>query len=165
MMAIMVAAFLLGWIAGALWRYVKSRASRGNPDPRDARIRSLEADVRVAHTATEKAKKALTEGTTSLTETRAGLTEKETELVRQARTIEKLRADLRDSVMKTRELRAELADRASENLRLELRLREVETELSVAQASTSMLASGVLKYRQGDNDEDDEDVQASRTGR
>ena len=48
--------------------------------------------------------------------------------------------------MKTRELRAELSERATENLRSEVKLREVETELEVAQASTDLIATGVLDY-------------------
>ncbi len=48
--------------------------------------------------------------------------------------------------MKTRELRSELSDRAQENVRSEVKLREVETELSVAQASTDLIATGVLDY-------------------
>ena len=67
--------------------------------------------------------------------------------------------------MKTRELRAELSDRATENLKSEVKLREVETELEVAQASTDLLATGVLDYsmapdgpEEGENDEADDDV-------
>jgi len=48
--------------------------------------------------------------------------------------------------LKTRELRNELSNRATENIKSEVKLREVETELEVAQASTDMLATGVLDY-------------------
>ena len=58
----------------------------------------------------------------------------------------RLRADLKESVKKTRELRAELTDRATENVRSEVMLREAQTELSVAHASTDMIATGVLDY-------------------
>jgi len=60
--------------------------------------------------------------------------------------LEKYAADLKESVIKTRELRAELADRATEHVHAEAKIREVETELSVAQASTDMIATGVLDY-------------------
>ncbi len=43
-------------------------------------------------------------------------------------------------------MRAELSERATENLKSEVKLREVETELEVAQASTDMIATGVLDY-------------------
>ena len=61
---------------------------------------------------------------------------------------------------KTRELRAELSDRAAESVKSEVKLREVETELSVAQASTDLLATGVLDYSvapEGENEDDDDD--------
>jgi len=69
--------------------------------------------------------------------------------------------DLKESVMKTRELRSELSDRATQNIKSEVKLREVETELEVAQASTDMIATGVLDYslapeaEDGKNDDDD----------
>ena len=47
---------------------------------------------------------------------------------------------------KTRELREELTDRASENIKSEVKLREVETELEIAQVSADMIATGVLDY-------------------
>ena len=71
--------------------------------------------------------------------------------------IESLTTDLKSSVMKTRELRSELSERATENMRSEIKIREVETELEVAQASTDMLATGVLDYSLAPKD-DDEDV-------
>jgi hypothetical protein len=57
-----------------------------------------------------------------------------------------MKRDLTESVKKTRELRAELSDRATENVKSEVKLREVETELSVAHASTDLIATGVLDY-------------------
>ncbi len=48
--------------------------------------------------------------------------------------------------MKTRELRGELSNRAVESVISEVKLREVETELSVAHASTDLIATGVLDY-------------------
>ena len=68
--------------------------------------------------------------------------------------IEELKKDLTDSVKKTRELRAELADRATQNVHAEAKIREVETELSVAQASTDMIATGVLDYSLAPDKED-----------
>ena len=78
----------------------------------------------------------------------------------QQRRVDELKKDLKDSVMKTRELRAELSNRAEESVRSEAKLREVETELSVAQASTDMIATGVLDYSLAPDAEDDEDVRA-----
>jgi hypothetical protein len=64
-------------------------------------------------------------------------------------------------VKKTRELREELAVRATENVRSEVKLREVETELSVVQASTDLLATGVLDFM---TDSDEDDVQVFKAG-
>ena len=58
---------------------------------------------------------------------------------------------------KTRELRADLSDRATENIKSEVKLREVETELSVAQAATDMIATGVLDYSMAPDSADEED--------
>jgi len=60
--------------------------------------------------------------------------------------VAQLRIDLKESVKKTRELRTELSERATESVKSEARIREVETELSVAQASTDLIATGVLDY-------------------
>jgi hypothetical protein len=58
-----------------------------------------------------------------------------------------------------------LSDRATENLRSEVKLREVETELSVAQASTDMIATGVLDYSvpPGEEDENEPKVQVAKS--
>ena len=147
-----VTGFLAGWLLARLGSYVSSRVKAAECDPRDARIRSLEAEVRVAQSATDKAKAGLEESAGELTRVRATIKEKDDVLARHASTIEQLRSDLKDSVKKTRELRVELTERASENVRSEARLREVETELSVVHASTNLLASGM--YAMQDEDED-----------
>jgi septal ring factor EnvC (AmiA/AmiB activator) len=79
----------------------------------------------------------------------------------QQRHVEELKKDLKDSVLKTRELRAELSERAEESVRSEAKLREVETELSVAQASTDMIATGVLDYSLAPDADDDDDLRAA----
>ena len=78
-------------------------------------------------------------------------------ITEQQQRISRLKSDLRDSVKKTAELRAELSDRAAENVKSEVKLREVETELSVAQASTDMLATGVLDYSVTPDGEDEDE--------
>ena len=69
--------------------------------------------------------------------------------------------DLRESVKKTRELRADLSDRATENIKSEVKLREVEAELSIAQASTDMIATGVLNYPATPDGEDSQTLRFS----
>jgi hypothetical protein len=72
----------------------------------------------------------------------------------QQRKLAQLKIDLRESVRKTRQLREDLTERATENLRAEVKQRELETELSIAQASTDLIATGVLDYSFNDDDAD-----------
>ena len=61
------------------------------------------------------------------------------------------------------ELRSELAERATESVHAEAKIREVETELSVVQASQDLLATGVLDYKfvPDEDDPDGEDAEVS----
>lgn len=156
-----VGAFVLGWIVAKVGSYLGARSSPGKRDPRDDRIRSLEADLRVAHSNVDKFKAQLEERARELGETQKIVKAKEAGFGELESSLTRLRADLRESVKKTRELRAELAERATENVRSEVKLREVETELSVAQASTDLLATGMLDY---DVDENDEELPAFKAG-
>jgi chromosome segregation ATPase len=149
-------AFVLGWLVAKIGSYFSSRVRARNRDPRDDRIRSLEAELRVAKSDAEKVREDVAARDKDLSQTRQTIAERDSAAEQQSREFERLRKDLRESVKKTRELRAELSDRATENLRSEVKLREVETELSVAQASTDMLATGVLDYSVSPDDEDGE---------
>ena len=157
-----VTAFVSGWVVAKFGSYVGRKLQARNQDPRDSRIRSLEADVRVAHSAAEKAKARLDEINGELAEARKALKIRDAALANQESAVDQLRADLKDSVKKTRELREELTLRATENVRSEVKLREVETELSLVHASTDLLATGMLDYMNPETDE--EDVQIFKAG-
>jgi len=150
-------AFLLGWLVGKIGAYFGNRFAANKRDVRDDRIRSLDADVRVAQTDADKVKTDLEERDKEVAEQKAAVEQHDAKIKEQAQTIARLRADLKDSVKKTRELRAELSDRATENVRSEVMLREVQTELSVAHASTDMIATGVLDYSVAPGNEDVEE--------
>jgi len=139
-------AFLLGWFVGKIGAYFGNKIQARNRDPRDDRLRSMNAELRIAQTDAGKAKTNLEEQSKSLSEEQNTVTARDKLIVEQGDTIIRLKSDLKESVIKTRELRAELSDRATESVKSEVRLRDVETELSVAQASTDMIASGVLDY-------------------
>ena len=124
-------AFLLGWILASISNAISSRYRARKRDPRDDRIRELEAELRIARTDVENSKLNA---------------EKLEDISEQQSKLEKISGDLKDSVLKTRELRSELAERATQNVHAEAKIREVETELSVAQASTDLIATGVLDY-------------------
>jgi len=139
-------AFLLGWILSVINTSLNERRKARKRDPRDDRIRELEAAVRIATSDKEDSRTNLEKLEDSLKETTVGLERRDNVITEQQARIDKLTGDLKESVLKTRELRAELAERATENVHAEAKIREVETELSVAQASTDMIATGVLDY-------------------
>jgi hypothetical protein len=139
-------AFLLGWFVGKIGAYFGNKIQARNRDPRDDRLRSMNAELRIAQTDAGKAKTELEEQSKNLTEEQGTVVARDKLIVEQGDTIIRLKSDLKESVIKTRELRAELSDRATESVKSEVRLRDVETELSVAQASTDMIATGVLDY-------------------
>ena len=153
---IVFGAFALGWMVAKIGVWISNRARERIRDPRDDRIRSLEADHRVAKTDSTKAVEETETLKQELQEAEDSIKELEQLKVVHTAKIIQLRKDLKDSVKKTRELRAELSDRATESVRSEVRLREVETELEVTRASTDLIATGVLDYSMAPDDEDDD---------
>ncbi len=146
--------FLLGWFVGKIGAYFGNKIKARTRDPRDDKIRSLNAELRIAQADAEKAKAADEEQGKTLQEERDTLAQRDQLISEQVETIARLKSDLKESVLKTRELRAELTDRAAESVKSEVRLRDVETELSVAQASTDMITTGVLDYSVAPETED-----------
>lgn len=153
-------AFLTGWLVGKIGAFFGRKLQPARRDPRDDRIRSMEADLRVARNDLGKTKSEVEDKLKSLKEAESAAKGLQKTIDEQAAKIEALHRDLKDSVQKTRELRAELSDRATENLKSEVKLREMETELSVIQASSDMMATGVLDYSVND-DEDEGPARAS----
>jgi chromosome segregation ATPase len=157
-------AFLLGWILAAISGRLSARNRAKKRDPRDDRIRELEAELRIAQAEQNDSRTQLEKLQDELKETTVGLERRDHVISEQQSKLEKVTSDLRDSVLKTRELRSELTDRVTESVHAEAKIREVETELSVAQASTDMIATGVLDYSfvpdkpDGDENVNDDDV-------
>jgi outer membrane murein-binding lipoprotein Lpp len=141
-----VGAFLLGWLLSSISGSMSSRFKARKRDPRDDRIRSLEADHRVAQSQVESLTAKVAELEKDLEDANDGVEKRDNVISHQQEKINKMSSDLRDSVLKTRELRSELSERATENIRSEVKLREIETELDIAQASTDLIATGVLDY-------------------
>ena len=137
-------AFLLGaLLAVSIGRLIRRRQV-AKRDPRDEQIHSLQAELRVARSEVERLKAEAEQHRLSLEDTTLNLRAQTAVVTGQKTEIDRLAYDLKHSVKKTRELRAELAERATQNVYAEAKIREVETELSVAQASAEMLATGVL---------------------
>lgn len=149
-------AFLLGWLLSSIASSLGSRVKARKRDPRDDRIRSLEAETRIAQSDAGSLRDKLEHLEQELEETTSGLEKRDNVISHQQQKIDKLTADLKESVLKTRELRSELSERATENLRSEVMLREVKTELEVAQASSDMIATGVLDYSVAPDPEEEE---------
>ncbi len=167
-------AFLLGWILSVIDSRIGDKTRARRRDPRDDRIRSLEAELRVSTADLEESRSKATKLGTELEDSEEGVEKRDNVITKQQFKLDATTKDLKDSVLKTRELRAELSDRATENVKSEVKLREVETELSVAQASTDMIATGVLDYSLApdrenrrktdvDNDDDDDSEESDRS--
>ena len=149
-------AFLVGWLLSSLSSRMGSKYKAKRRDPRDDRIRELEAELRIAQGDSSRTSDELQRLEDELKETVVGIERRDNVITDQQSRLERVQNDLKDSVLKTRELRAELAERATENVHAEAKIREVETELSVAQASTDMIATGVLDYSLAPDKEDGE---------
>jgi chromosome segregation ATPase len=164
-------AFVLGWLLATISGSLGARYRARKRDPRDDRIRGLEAELRIARSEGADSRTGLEKLEDELKETTVGLERRDNVISDQQSKLEKVASDLKESVLKTRELRSELTERATENVYAEAKIREVETELSVAQASTDMIATGVLDYSfipdkqdpdEVDSDNDDSTEEASK---
>ncbi len=139
-------AFLVGWLLSRLFSKSGSKNNSLERDPRDSRIHELEAKLRIAESNSDKSLTDVEKLEEELKETTIGLETRDNVISEQQTKIETISGDLKGSVLKTRELRSELTDRATKGIHAEAKIREIETELSVAQASTDMIATGVLDY-------------------
>lgn len=158
------AAFVLGLLIASMIASLTSGRRARRRDPRDDRIRSLEAELRVAQSAAAKAQEELEGFEDELKATTVGVERRDNVISDQQAKIERITQDLKESVIKTRELRAELANRATENVHAEAKIREVETELSVAQASQDLIATGVLDYKFSPDEDDPDGEKAEASG-
>ena len=149
-------AFLLGWLLSSISNSIGAKFKARKRDPRDDRIRSLEAEHRIAQSEAASLKETVVGLEKHLEEANSGIEKRDNVITHQQEKLDKLNKDLRESVLKTRELRNELSDRATESLKSEVKLREVETELEVAQASSDMIATGVLDYSLAPEVEEDD---------
>ncbi len=149
-----IGAFVLGWLVAKLSSALAGKIEARKRDPRDDRIRNLDAELRIAQTDAAKARDQVDRQEEVLTETQKLVADRDLVIGSQKDKISQLRTDLKESVKKTRELRTELTRRAEESVRSEVKLREVETELSVAQASTDMISTGVLDYSMAPDSEE-----------
>lgn len=158
---LVLGAFLLGWVLASISARMGPGFGARKRDPRDDRIRSMDAELRIAQCSFEQSKLKAEQQEKDLATTRADIEKRDNVIAHQQTKIDKLKGDLADSVKKTRQLRQELSERATESIRSEVKQRELETELSVAQASTDLIATGVLDYSFTDETPDGETANES----
>jgi chromosome segregation ATPase len=159
-------ALLLGWLLGAVSTRLNEHLRAKRRDPRDQRILELEAKLRIAEGDSERTGDEISRLEEELKRTHVDLEQRDGIIDEQMDVLKQVQSDLKDSVIKTRELRAELAERATESVQAEAKIREVQTELSIAQASADLLATGALQYAvddEGDEADDDMEPIFSRT--
>ncbi len=137
-------AFVLGWILGSISARMSSGGRARKRDPRDVRIRSLEAELRIAQGDARESATKIDRLEQEIDQASEDIVKRDNVISQQLEHVGDLKKDLQDSVRKTRQLRNELSDRAAESVKSEAKLREVETELEVAQASTDLFATGLL---------------------
>jgi hypothetical protein len=142
----MAGALLVGWLLGSISSKFRPKRGTRRLGRRDGRIQSLEAKLRIALADAEKKGNTIATVEKELADVRANAEKPNKVISDQQEQIVNLKKDLRYSIIKTRELRAEVADRAVENVRSEVKLRQLETKLQVAQVSTNLSASGVPEY-------------------
>jgi chromosome segregation ATPase len=155
LLLVIAGAILLGCLLLAMLSRSSPDSSPGKQDPRDGRIRALEAELRVAKSVGEDSRTDLEKLQDELKETTVGLVQRDNVITDQQSKLQRVSTDLEKSVLKTRQLRSELADRATQSAQAEAKIRQVETELSVAQASTDMIATGVLDYTETPKSQDE----------
>jgi hypothetical protein len=142
----MASALLVGWLLGSISSKFRPKRGTRRQGRRDGSIQSLEAKLRIALADAEKKGNTIATVEKELADVRANAEKPNKVISDQQEQIVKLKKDLRYSIIKTRELRAEVANRAVENARSEVKLRQLETELGVAQVFTGLSASGVPDY-------------------
>ncbi len=161
-MLMLAAAFVVGWILSSIKSFFSSKKQAKSRNPRDDRLRSLQAEHRIAQADLAKTTKKFEALKKKLEDARDSIEKRDSMISQQKLRFDGMKKDLTDSVRKTRELRAELSDRATESVKSEVKLREVETELDVAHASTDMISTGVLDYSLAPDGEEVEQGKAAR---
>jgi chromosome segregation ATPase len=141
----------LGLVVGALIMrtFTKSvEKMQVSEDPRNHRIREVEAELRTVHRQFADCEQVLEEKTEEFNTSVETLQELRATLVEREEDLSRLKGDLEGSVTKTRELRTELQDRATETIREQVRAEEAETELDVARAGSEAVLSEIGRLQQ-----------------
>ncbi len=142
-----VIGLLGGWAVGrvASWASQRSRGDGPAGDKTQHRIRGLEADLRVAQRKNEETELALERTREEADSLRREAQERSDNLAAHTAELEKLRQNLNDECTKTANLRLELTNRAEETIRASVRVKDAETELSVARAGSDAVLEQIQR--------------------
>lgn len=154
--------FFVGWVLSALSSRLRTRQRADAREDRDNRLRTLEAEHRIAKTGMQKSRDEREQLEHALAKATEGNQKRDKVIEKQQERIEALSDALESSRSKARELRSELSQMTKENLKSEMKIREVETELEVVQASTDLIATGVLDYSSEEQEADDGGAASAR---
>jgi chromosome segregation ATPase len=125
-----------GWAMGRIGAWAGDRREGRRPDEVNHRIRALEADLRVAQRKAEEAEIAIERNREETEALRAQAQGHAAILAGKDAELELMQKRLADECAKTQNLRQELTTRAEETIRASVRVKEAETELSVARAGS-----------------------------
>lgn len=137
-----VIAFLAGYVLAKLGSLLGGRRRRSQATEsteRDRRLRALDAELRVAQRKLEEADQARAAFSAERGELMAEIDTLREEAETYEAQLQDLRDQLSDECNKTQTLRAELTERAEEGIRTQLALRDMETELSLAQVGSEVV--------------------------
>lgn len=118
------------------------RAGKTSTKPdteRDRQFRAMEAELRVARKQFEEAETSLVAVKQERGELQAQLDERTAEAVDATDRLTGLHKQLKEECEKTQKLRTELSQRAEQEIRTKIQLRDMETELSLAQAGSDAI--------------------------
>lgn len=135
-----------GWVVGRIAAWLRNRRAGAHPtEELNRRIRSLEADLRVAQRKAEEAELALEKGREESDVLRRDLQARNERLAEHERDLQRLRMRLGEECSKTHNLRQELTAKAEETIRATVRVRDAENELSVARAGSDAVMEEVRR--------------------
>lgn len=136
---------LLGWAVARIATRFQGRPTKTRDQELNYRVRSLEADLRLAQRKAEELTTKLETERTEIATRRRELEAGESSLRERDQEIGHLKKTLADECNKTNSLRLELTERVTETIRAQVRLRDIETELSVTQAGSTAVADEIQR--------------------
>lgn len=141
---------VVGWVLARLVTRFTPRpaASRTRDQELNYRVRALETDLRISQRKAEELTAKLEKEREDIAVRREEL-ENSLALARERdEQVAQLRKTLKDECSKTQELRVELTNRAEQTIRAQVKMKDMETELSVAQAGSTAVADEINRLAQ-----------------